>query len=175
MNQNGNNDIFVGEFNVSDDGCDADGRSESYYDSSSSEERYKRPSRRSTKVNTTPGPSIALQPDAFRGAMNPDEVRSRNNGILQNPEGDNNQEDSGNVSSRITPQERYDPLANGSGDETTQDQRKRKHHKHRKSGSSKRGGIKYKRGGYYNMLSKFLVDEPGISMDDRGAKEVTYT
>ena len=107
--------------------------------------------------------------------MNPDEVRSRKNGILQNPEGDNNQEDSGNVSSRITPQERYDPSANGSGDETTQVQRKRKQHKNRKSGSSKRGGIKYKRGGYYNMLSKFLADEPGISMDDRGTKVVTYT
>ena len=85
--------------------------------------------------------------------MNPEEVRFRNNGMLQNPEGDNNQEDSGNVSSRITPQERYDPLANGSGEETTQVHRKRKHHKNCKSGSSKRGGIKYKRGVYYNMLS----------------------
>ena len=102
MNKNGN-DIFVGEFNVSDDGCDVDGRSESYYDSSSSEERYKRSSRRSTKVNTTPGSSIALQPDAFRGVMNSEEVRFRNNGMLQNPEGDNNLEDSGNISSRITP------------------------------------------------------------------------
>ena len=87
-------------------------------------------------------------------------------------------DDSGNglnILSRITPQERYDPSANGSGNETTQVHRKRKHHKHRKSGSSKRGGIKYKRGGYYNMLFKCLADDPGISMDDRGAKVVTYT
>ena len=164
MNKNGN-DIFVGEFNVSDDGCDVDGRSESNSDSSSSEDRSKRSSRRSTKVHTTPGSSIALQPDAFRGAMNPKEVRFRYNGMLRNPEGDNNQDDSGNglnISSRITPQERYDPSANGSRDETTQVHRKRKHYKNRKSGSSKRGGIKYKRGGYYNMLSKFLADEPGI-------------
>jgi len=70
MNKNGN-DIFVGEFNVSDDGCDVDGRSESSYDSSSSEERSKKVSkRRTTKVHTTPGSAITLQPDAFRGAMN---------------------------------------------------------------------------------------------------------
>ena len=104
MNKNGN-DIFVGQFNVSDDGCDVDGRSESNSDSSSSEGRSKRFSRRITKVHTTLGSSIALQPDAFRGAMNPEEVRFRNNGMLQNPEGDNNQDDSGNglnISSRIT-------------------------------------------------------------------------
>ena len=106
MNKNGN-DIFVGEFNVSDDGCDVDGRSESNSDSSSSEDRSKGSFRGSTMVHTTPGSSIALQPDAFRGAMNPEEVRFRNNGMLQNPEGGNNQEDSGNISSSITPQERY--------------------------------------------------------------------
>jgi hypothetical protein len=108
--------------------------------------------------------------------MNPEEVRFRYNGMLRNPEGDNNQDDSENGlnnSSRITFQDRYDPSANGSGDETTQVHRKRKHHKHRKSGISKRGGSKFKRGGYYNMLAKFLSDEPGISMNDHCAKVVT--
>jgi len=178
MNKYGN-DIFVGEFNVSDDGCDVDGRSESSYDSSSSEERSKKVSkRRTTKVHTTPGSAITLQPDAFRGAMNPEEVSSRNNGVLRNPGGDNNQEDSGNDvnnSSRITPLERYDPLANESGDETTKIHHKRKHRKNRNSGRSKRTTNAFKRGGYYNMLEKFLEDEPGISMDDRSTKVVTYT
>ena len=105
--------------------------------------------------------------------MNPAEVSFRNNGMLRNPGGDNNQEESGNGlnnSSRITPQDRNDPSANGSGNETTQIHRKRKHRKSHKSGRSKRVKIKYKHGGYHNMLVKFLEDEPGISMDDRGAK-----
>jgi hypothetical protein len=96
----------VGEFNVSDDGCDVDGRTESNSDSSSSENRSEKSSRRSTNIHTTPGSSITMQPDAFREAMNPEEVGFRNNGMLQNPEGDNNQDDSGNGlnnSSKITP------------------------------------------------------------------------
>ena len=130
MTKNGN-DIFVGEFNVSDDGRNVDERSESSYDTSSSEDRSRKFSkRRSTKGHTTPGSAIALQPNAFRGTMNPEEVSSRNNGLLRNPGGDNNQEDSGidvNNSSRTTPLERYDPLANDSGDETTHNHRKLKH------------------------------------------------
>jgi hypothetical protein len=66
-------------------------------------------------------------------------------------------------------------LANESGDETTQNHCKRKHRKNRKSGRSKRMANAFKRGGYYNMLEKFLEDEPGISMDDRSTKVVTYT
>ena len=71
----------------------------------------KRFPKKSTKVHTTPGSSIALQPDAFRGAMNPEEVSFRNNGMLRNPRGDNSQEESGNSlnnSSSITSQERYE-------------------------------------------------------------------
>ena len=49
MNKN-INDIFVGEFNVSNDKCDGSGRSESSSDSSSSEERYKKTSKRVQKV-----------------------------------------------------------------------------------------------------------------------------
>ena len=49
MNKNGN-DIFVGDFNVSNDNCDVDERSESSSDSSSSEERYKKTSKRVEKV-----------------------------------------------------------------------------------------------------------------------------
>ena len=48
MNKNGN-DIFVGEFNVSNDKCDGDERSESSSDSSSSEERYKKDFQTSAK------------------------------------------------------------------------------------------------------------------------------
>jgi hypothetical protein len=85
MNKN-SNEIFVGEFNVSVDGCNVDERSESSYDTSSIEDRSRKVSkRRSTKVHTTPGSAIALQPDSFRGAMNLEEVSSRNNGMLQNP------------------------------------------------------------------------------------------
>ena len=103
---------------------------------------------------------------------------SSSTGMLRNPRGDNNQEESGNSlnnSTTITPHDRYDPSANGSGDETTQIDCKRKHRKNRKSGRSKRVETKFKRGGYYNMLVKFLDDEPGIPMDDRSAKVVTYT
>jgi hypothetical protein len=119
-----------------------------------------------------------IDPKRFRGAMNPEELSFRNNGMLRNTGGDDNHEESGNslnISSRITPQERCDPSANRSGDETTNNHRKRKHHKHRKSGRPKRGGIKLKRGRYYNMLEKFLEDEPGIPLNDRNAKVVTYT
>ena len=46
MSKHGN-DIFVGEFNVSNDKCDGSGdRSESSSDSSSSEEIYKKTSKR---------------------------------------------------------------------------------------------------------------------------------
>ena len=62
-----------------------------------------------------------------------------------------------------------------SGEKTTQIHRKRKHRMNRKSSRSKRVEIKFKRGGYYNMLENFLDDEPGIPMDDRSAKVVTYT
>ena len=75
MSKNGN-DIFVGEFNVSDDKCDGSDKSESSSDSSSSEERYKKTSKRVQIVRMTPVPIITLQPDAFRGAMNPDETVS---------------------------------------------------------------------------------------------------
>jgi hypothetical protein len=40
--------------------------------------------------------SITLQPDAFRGAMNPEEGISSSSGLLRNTRGDNNQEESGN-------------------------------------------------------------------------------
>ena len=83
MNKNGN-DIFVGEFNVSNDNCDVDERSESSSDSSSSEERYKKTSKRMEKGRTTPGSTITLQPDAFRGAMNPEESISSSTGLLRN-------------------------------------------------------------------------------------------
>ena len=114
----------------------------------------------------------------YRGAMNPDETVSSSTGIEQNPRGVNNLEESGNSinnSSTITPIDRYNPLANDSGEETTQIYRKRKHRKNRKSSRSKRVAITFKRGGYYNMLVKFLEDKPGISMDDRSTKVVTYT
>ena len=130
------------------------------------------------KGRTTPSSTITLQQGAFRGAMNPEESASSSTGLLRNPRGENNQEDSGNVlnkSSSITPNDRYDPSANESGEETTQMHRKRKHRKNRKSSRSKRVEIKFKRGGYYNMLEKFLDDEPGFPMDDRSAKVVTYT
>ena len=122
MNKNGN-DIFVGEFNVSNDQCDDNERSESSSDSSSSEERYKKTSKRVEKVCTTPGSTIMLQPDAFRRAMNPDENVSSSNGLVRNSRGDNNQKESGNDlnnSSTITPNDRYDTSANESGEETTQ-------------------------------------------------------
>ena len=102
--------------------------------------------------------------------MNPEKSNSSSNGLLRNQRGDNNQEELGNAlnnSSTITPNERYDPAANGSEDETTNIHRKRKHRKNRKCGRSKRVETKFKRGGYYNMLVKFL--------DDRSAKVVTYT
>ena len=83
MNKNGN-DIFVGDFNVSNDKCDGDERSESSSDSSSSEEWYKKTSKRVEKVRATPGSTITLQPDAFRGAINPDETVSSSNGIARN-------------------------------------------------------------------------------------------
>jgi hypothetical protein len=98
--------------------------------------------------------------------------------MLRNPRGDNNLEESDhgiNISSKITPHERYDPTANISGEEMTQINRKRKHRKNHKSGRSKRVAIIFKHGGYFNMLVKFLEDEPGISMDDRSTKVVTYT
>ena len=147
-------------------------------DSSSSEERYKKTSKRAQKVRTTPGSTITLQSDAFRGAMIPDENTFDSNKISRNKRGDINLEKSGNglnISSKITPIDRYDPLANDSGEETTQIHRKRKHRKNRKSSRSKRVAITFKGGGYYNMLMKFLEDEPGISMDDRSTKVVTYT
>ena len=177
MNKNGI-DIFVGEFDVSNDKGDVDERSELSSDSSPSEERYRKTSKRVEKVRTTPGSTITLKPDAFRGAMNPEESTSISNGMLRNQMGDKNPEESGNGlnnSSMITPNERYDPSANGSGDETTHIHRKRKHRKNRKCGRYKRVETKFKRGGYYNMLVKFLDDEPGIPMDDRSAKVVTYT
>ena len=80
MNKNGN-DIFVGEFNVRNDNCDVDERSELSSDSSSSEERYKKTTKRVQKVRMTPGSTITLQPDAFRGEMNPDETVSSSSGI----------------------------------------------------------------------------------------------
>ena len=147
MNKNGN-DIFVGEFNVSNDKC---------------EERYKKTSKRVEKVRTTPGSTITLQPDAFRGAMNPEEINSSSNGLVRNSREDNNQEESGsglNNSSTITPNDRYDPSANESGEETTQIHRKRKHRKNRKSARFKRVAITFKRGGYYNMFVKFLETIP---------------
>ena len=76
----------------------------------------------------TPGSTITLQPDAFCGAMNPDETVSSSNGIARNSREDNNLEESGNGlnnSSTITPNDRYDPSANESGEETTQIQRKK--------------------------------------------------
>ena len=108
MSKNGN-DIFVGEFNVSNDKCDGSDRSESSSDSSSSEERYKKTSKWVQKVRMTPGSTITLQPDAFRGAMNPDETVSSSTGIERNSRGDNNLEESGNGlnnSSTITPSDR---------------------------------------------------------------------
>ena len=60
MSKNGN-DIFVGEFNVSDDKHDGSDRSELSSDSSSSEERYKKTSKRVQKVCMTPGSTITLQ------------------------------------------------------------------------------------------------------------------
>jgi hypothetical protein len=99
QNDNDGNDIFVvGEFNVSNDECDVDEGSESSSNSSSSEDESKKFSKKGTKVYTTPGLSISLQPDAFRGAMNPEEVSFRNNGMLRNPGGVNNQEESGKQS-----------------------------------------------------------------------------
>ena len=83
MSKNGN-DIFVGEFNVSDDKCDGSDKSESSSDSSSSEERYKKTSKRVQKARMTPVPTITLQPDAFRGAMNPDETVTSSTGIERN-------------------------------------------------------------------------------------------
>ena len=74
----------MGVFNVSNDNCDGDERSESSSDSSSSEERYKKTSKRVQKVRMTPVPTITLQPDAFRGAMNPDETVSISTGIERN-------------------------------------------------------------------------------------------
>ena len=96
MNKNAN-DIFVGEFNVSNDKCDGDERSESSSDSSSSEKRYKKTSKRVEKVRTTPGSKITLQSDAFRGAMNPEEGISSSTGLLRNPRGENIQEESGEI------------------------------------------------------------------------------
>ena len=150
---------------MSDDKCDGSDRSESSSDSSSSEERYKKTPKRVQKVRMTPGSTITLQPDAFRGAMNPDETVYNSTGIERNSRGDNNLEESGNGinnSSTITPIDRYDPLANDSGEETTQIHRKRKQCKNRKSSRSKRVEFNFKRGGYYNMLEKFSDDEPGI-------------
>ena len=80
MNKNGN-DIFVGEFNATNDKCDVDERSESSSDSSSGEKRYRKTSKRGEKVRTTSGSTITLQPDAFRGAMNPDKTISSSNGM----------------------------------------------------------------------------------------------
>ena len=53
INKNGN-DIFVGEFNVSNDNCDGDERLESSSDSSSSKKRYKKTSKRMEKGRMTP-------------------------------------------------------------------------------------------------------------------------
>ena len=53
MNKNGN-DIFVGEFNVSNDNCDGDERLESISDSSSSKKRYKKTSKRMGKGRMMP-------------------------------------------------------------------------------------------------------------------------
>ena len=127
MSKNGN-DIFVGEFNVSDDKCDGSDRSESSSDSSLSEERYKKTPKRVQKVWMTPGSTITLQPDAFRGAMNPDETVSSSTGIERNSRGDNNLEESGNGlnnSSTITPKWIWwgnDP--DSSQTETTQESQK---------------------------------------------------
>ena len=74
----------MGEFNVSNDQCNDNERSELSSDSSSSEEKYKKTSKRAQKVRTTPGSTITLQPDAFRGAMNPDEIVPSSNGISRN-------------------------------------------------------------------------------------------
>ena len=159
MSKNGN-DIFVGEFNVSDDKCDGSGRSDSSSDSSSSEEIYKKTSKRVQKVRMTPVPTITLQPDAFREAMNPDETGSSSTGNERNSRGDNNLEESGNGlnnSSTITPSDRYNPLANDSGEETTRIHHKRKHRKNRRSSRSIRVAITFKRGSYYNMLVKFFL------------------
>jgi hypothetical protein len=134
-------DILVGDFNVSNDECDVDERSDSSSVFFVERGEIKKTSKKTAKGRTTPGSTITLQPDAFRDAMNPEEGISSSTGLLQNTRGENNQEETGNSlnnSSTITPSERYDPAANRSCDETTQIHQKIKHRKNRKSVHSKR-------------------------------------
>ena len=113
--------------------------SESSYDSSSSDERKRYNSRKRVinvrNGNATPISQIELEPDAFRGAMNPEISATsviRGNDSRQEP-GYEDEEVGG-----ISPGDRYDPNNATSCDQTDNLQRKTNNRKNRKNCKSKR-------------------------------------
>ena len=160
-----------------DEGRNETSCSESSYDSSSSDERKRYNSRKRVinvrNGNATPIGQIELDPDAFRGVMNPE------NSVTSVIRGNNSRQEPGCEDEEvggITPGDRYDPNDATLRDQTDNLQRKKEHRKNRKNCKSKRKSRKVtKRSHWHDMYTAFLATEPGIDFQDQGTKGVTYT
>ena len=146
-------------------------------DSSSSDDqnrhKSKKKANKTRKGIDTPIGRIELEPDAFRGAMNPDIVQSNANRDNNSDQhlGEQVVDDGG-----ITPGARYNPDDISSRDATENLNRKKSSRKHRTSHHSRRNSRKDReRTFWHGMYKDFLAEEPGTKFEDQGSKGVTYT
>jgi len=169
------NENFMGEkFGARQGGSSESGSS---YDSSSSDDHNRNQSKKrviKSRIGVeTPIGQIELEPDAFRGAMNPDiSSSSANRGNFSNQHLEEQDMDE----EGITPGNRYNPNENSSRDVTENLNRKKSQRKHKKGHHSRRNSRKEsKRTIWHGMYKEFLAAEPGTNFQDQGLKGVTYT
>ena len=121
----------------------------------------------------TPIDQRELEPDAFRGAMNPDiSSSSANRGNFSNQQLEEQElEEEG-----ITPGDRYNPDEASSRNVTDNLNRMKSQRSHKKSHHSRRISRKDSmRTIWHGMYKDFLAAEPGTNFKDQGLKGVTYT
>ena len=127
----------------------------SSYDSSSSDDHNRNKSKKkASKTRTgidTPIGQIELEPDAFRGAMNPDNLSSNANRANNSSQPLEEQvvENGG-----ITPGSRYNPDDISSRDVTENLNRKKSSRKHRKSHHSRRNSKKDRQRTFWRCMYK---------------------
>ena len=147
------NEIFMGGNKETIQSGSSDSGS-SYVSSSSDDHNRNKSKKKASKSRTridTPLGQIELEPDAFRGAMNPDIVQSnanRDNNSNQ-PLGEQVVDDGG-----ITPGTRYNPDDISSRDATENLNRKKSSRKHRKSHHSRRNSRKDRERTFWHCMYK---------------------
>jgi hypothetical protein len=161
------NENFMGEkFGARQGGSSESGSS---YDSSSSDDhnrnQTKKRGNKSRIGADTPIGQRELEPDAFRGAMNPESLSSSaNRGNFANQQLEEQElEEEG-----ITPGDRYNPDEASSRDVTDNLIRKKSQKRYKKSHHSRRNSRKDStRTIWHGMYKDFLAAEPGTNFKDQ--------